>query len=368
MKKFIFLNILLTTALLSGCETEIEVPDGLPGSIEERPNLTPSPCDTVPESSEPESLSPGMVFGVCNTGGVTLYYRLLTSSTCEVVQGYDSITDKGVYRGRVEIPERVDCGGRPLTVVAIAERAFENSEITEVILPSTLTSIGAYAFQYSTQLRHLTIPGSVTRLETCVFRGCSGLQSVMLLNGVVVIGKMAFTKCTRLSDVRLPESLGVIDVGAFLGCAALREVVIPPNVGLINDYAFSRCGITSFTFPDRMTTLSEGVFQNCAELSTLHLPAQLSEVGCYALAGCAALERIVLPEAVRQIGTLAFAYCSRLHVVQVLSSTPPVCCEDSFDEQTTAGIPLTLEVPALSLDAYSEAPVWQRFEQIQIIQ
>lgn len=367
MKKSIFQNIILAAALLCGCETEIEVPDGLPGSIEERPDLVPAPSDTVPEASVPETISPGMVFGARNAEGVTLYYRLLTASTCEVVQGLDTTTDEGAYRGRVEIPERVDCRGQQLTVVAIAERAFEYSEVTEVILPSTLTSIGAYAFQYSPLLGQLTIPGGVSRLETCVCRGCTGLQSVTLLGGVVVVGKMAFTKCTQLADVRLPESLGVIDVGAFLGCTALREVVIPPYVGLINDYAFCRCGITSFSFPDRMTTLSEGVFQNCAELTTLRLPAQLSEVGCYALAGCAALERIVLPEAVSQIGAQAFAYCTALHVVQVLSATPPVCSEDSFDGQASAAIPLTLEVPALSLDAYSEAPVWQRFEQIQVI-
>lgn len=362
--KTVFFPIILVAALLAGCQTEIEVPEGLPGSIEERPNLTPSSGDTIIESSGTNTASPGMVFGACNAEGMTIYYRLLTPTTCEVVRGEEFAVDHAPYSGQIVIPEKVEYGGERLTVVAIAERAFEYSEVTEVSLPSTLTSIGAYAFQYSTQLRQLVIPGGVERLQICVCRGCTGLRSVTLLNGVVYIGKLAFTKCTQLTEVRLPGSLGVIDVGAFLGCSALSEIDIPQYIGLINDYAFSRCGLTSFSFPDKVTTLSEGVFQNCTELSALNLPSQLSEVECYALAGCEALEHITLPATVSLIGTQAFAFCTNLKTVRTMSTTPPVCADDSFD-----GLPsmdITLEVPASSLNAYLEAPVWQQFQQIII--
>ncbi len=362
MRKTIFNPIILVAATLFGCHTEIEVSENLPGSIEERPNLSPSTGDTITESSGSNIVSPGTVFAACNAEGVTLYYRLLTPATCEVVRGDELFAGQEPYSGQVLIPEHVDYGGERVTVVAIAERAFEYSEVTEVSLPATLTSIGAYAFQYSTQLRQLTIPGGVERIQICACRGCTGLQSVTLLNGVVYIGKLAFTKCTQLSEVNLPGSLGVIDVGSFLGCTSLSTIDIPPYVGMINDYAFSRCGLTSFSFPDKVTMLSEGVFQNCKELTDLNLPSQLSEVGCYALAGCEALGHIVLPEAVRRIGAQAFAYCPALHTVRVMSTTPPVCGDDSFDGQSSIG--LALEVPAGSLSAYLEAPIWQQFQQI----
>lgn len=353
----------------SSCDNEIEVPDDLPGSIEERPSLTPDSPDGTPSDSVPDVVPPvdaiddGEIFGLRNDDGVMLYYRPLSDQTCAVVRGDDTLPDYEPYQGDVAIPAMVEHDGRRLTVTAVAERAFERSTVTALQLPSTLTSIGGYAFQYSTLLQQLTIPGGVQRFDACICRGCTGLKSVTLLDGVINIGKMAFYGCVQLADVQLPHSLGVIDVGAFQGCKALTEVEIPPYVGVINDYAFSKTGITSFVYPDKITQVSESVFQNCASLTSVHLPASLTRISNYAFAGCKSIEYIELPEGVTEIGSLAFTGCTSLHTLRALPPLPPVCSDDSFDPVSSSpGSSLRLQVPAGSIQTYQSAPVWQRFE------
>ena len=359
---------LMLALMLCGCENEIEVPDELPGSIEERPYIGPSAPDSVSAdtigNTPPAGMESARVFGLCNADGVVVYYHQLSAGTCEVAPASEVAAGGETYSGRVEIPAQVACEGQTLTVVGIAERAFERSEVTEVILPPTLTQIGAYAFQYSTELRRLVIPGGLKRIETCLCRGCTSLTSVIIEDGVTCIGKLAFTKCTALAEVCLPGSMGVIDVGAFQGCTSLATIEIPRYVSTINDYAFSRCGLTSFAYPDRVQVVSEGVFQNCLALATVSLPSSLTSIGSYAFAGCAGLNHIVLPEPLSWIGSHAFAYCPSLCWVRALPALPPLCDDDSFCAEPAEGIAIRLEVPVGSEDAYGTAPVWQRFAQI----
>ena len=54
----------------------------------------------------------------------------------------------------------------------------ENTEITELIIPNSVTSIGDYAFCQCFDLTSVTIGNSVTSIGSRAFRGCTGLTSV----------------------------------------------------------------------------------------------------------------------------------------------------------------------------------------------
>jgi hypothetical protein len=95
----------------------------------------------------------------------------------------------------VDIPSHID--GHP--VVRINNSAFAgNTTITSVILPPTVTAIGAQAFEHCSNLRYLVIPGSVTS-----------------------IGFRAFSHCTSLTNVIIPQSVTTIENGAFADCSRL---------------------------------------------------------------------------------------------------------------------------------------------------
>ena len=71
----------------------------------------------------------------------------------------------------------------------------ENTEITDLIIPSSVTSIGYYAFEGCSGLTSVTIPSSVTSIGGRAFEGCSSLTSVTIPEGVTSIGYGAFRDC-----------------------------------------------------------------------------------------------------------------------------------------------------------------------------
>ena len=77
----------------------------------------------------------------------------------------------------------------------------EDTEITDLIIPNSVTSIGNYAFINCRGLTSVTIPNSVTSIGNGAFFGCYGLTSVTIPNSVTSIGDEAFLSCYGLSSV-----------------------------------------------------------------------------------------------------------------------------------------------------------------------
>ena len=79
--------------------------------------------------------------------------------------------------------------------------AFAPYGITDYTIPSSVTSIGAYAFAKCPNLTSITIPDSVTIIRSFAFRGCSSLTSIIIPSSVTSIGDYAFYGCRRLTSV-----------------------------------------------------------------------------------------------------------------------------------------------------------------------
>ncbi|MCH5156549.1 MAG: leucine-rich repeat protein [Clostridiales bacterium] len=79
--------------------------------------------------------------------------------------------------------------------------AFQNcSGITNIVLPSNVTSIGPCAFDGCSSWS-ITIPTTVTSIGSSAFRGCSKLTDITIPAGVTYIGYMAFYLCENLTNV-----------------------------------------------------------------------------------------------------------------------------------------------------------------------
>lgn len=103
----------------------------------------------------------------------------------------------------------------PSSVTMIYDGAFFGSELTEIVFPEKLETVGAGAFEYCEQLKAIALPEGTKQLYD-----------------------NAFADCTALREVSLPQSLESIGAYAFYACPKLREVTVPDGCTSIGDYAF----------------------------------------------------------------------------------------------------------------------------------
>ena len=183
--------------------------------------------------------------------------------------------------GTVEIPSML--GGKP--VVAIGNNAFQmpnleiRTDITAVILPEGLQSIGRAAFW-----------------------GCAGITSIEIPDSVTEIGVAAFETCTALAQVTLPQNLTQISDNLFHNCP-LTEIDLPQGITRIGDYAFRDTGLTAIVIPEGTLSIGKCAFEGCSELSAVTIPVSVTEIGESAFANCPKLAPLdeILPEKLTKI-------------------------------------------------------------------
>ncbi|MDR3333483.1 MAG: leucine-rich repeat domain-containing protein [Treponema sp.] len=105
--------------------------------------------------------------------------------------------------------------------------------MVSVILPDSVTSIGVYAFMY-TSLLTIDLPDSVTSIGASAIRQCTSLTTIDLPDSLQTIANYAFYKCTSLTTLDFPDSLQSIGGNAFDGCSSLTTVTLrgstPPSL------------------------------------------------------------------------------------------------------------------------------------------
>lgn len=95
------------------------------------------------------------------------------SGEFEYLQSADSVSITA-YNGKskkVSIPIEID--GMP--VDSIADCAFQNSNIVEVVLPEKIRSIGNKAFRGCEELSYINLPGSIANIGEDAFEDCHSL-------------------------------------------------------------------------------------------------------------------------------------------------------------------------------------------------
>jgi hypothetical protein len=245
--------------------------------------------------------------------------------------------------------------------LSFAGHLFLNgAEITDLVIPNSVTSIGGYAFSGCSGLTSITIPNSVTSIGEYAFSGCSGLTSVTIPNSVTSIGGSAFSGCSGLTSVTIPNSVTSIGEYAFSGCSGLTSVTIPSSVTSIGASAFSHCsGLTSVTIPNSVTSIGGGAFSGCSNLSAVEINCQ----DVYAwFSGMISIKELKLGRGVKKIGSRAFAKCKELTDVYCYAEAVPSTNSDAFDDSYIEYS--TLHVPAESIDAYKSKAPWSSFKTI----
>ena len=185
-----------------------------------------------------------------------------SNKSCLVYGNYDEVShtsNPAIYyaqRGDVIIPEKVNgytviaIGSDafhgcylegiqlPETIKVIYAEAFEESDLLEIDLPSSVAYVGAFCFAHCSRLISAKISGTI---ENGCFYDCPRLEQIEFKSPVTYVGAVAFTSCTSLRSITFPSGLKTIDMGAFGDCKTLAEVSLPSSTESINASAFWGC-------------------------------------------------------------------------------------------------------------------------------
>lgn len=159
--------------------------------------------------------------GVTSIGDYAFY--------CESQQYYNSTTGSYNYRGG-----NLKSLKLPSTLNSLGKYAFGyQTELESLDIADGLTSIGSSAFYYCTSLKNLSLPATLRTINSCAFQYCSSLQQLNIPEGVTSIGQNAFSYCTGLTEVNLPTTIQNL-YNAFSSCGNITKMrcmnIIPPYV------------------------------------------------------------------------------------------------------------------------------------------
>ena len=275
--------------------------------------------------------------------------------------------------GDVDIPSTI--GG--ITVAAVGDHAFDALiypncyDITSVIIPDTVTTIGNYAFFHCEVMTSITIPDSVTSIGSAAFYYCYMLESIMIPDSVTSIGTYAFCRCHSLESITIPNSLTSISNGTFDYCNSLISITIPDSVTSIGSAAFYYChSLENITIPDSVTSIGAWVFGNCYSLTSITIPDSVTSIGECAFAECYALTSISMPNNLTSIEDFTFLFCYSLDSFTIPDSVTSIGAYAFYNCESLTSITIPESVTSIEYmafyDCYSlvsayfegDAPYW----------
>ena len=286
------------------------------------------------------------------------------------------------------------------------------SELTSIVIPNSVTSIGYRAFTGCSKLASVTIGNSVTSIGDEVFWNCTALTSIEIPNSVTSIGSWVFKGCSALSTVTIGSSITKIGEQAFYNLESLAEVtckaVVPPTLGnecfkyasrydllvpagsedayakawtqsqwksidaIADPYlASGTCGANltwTLSYSGLLTISGTGAMTDWSTATAVPWAAEhaavkavqiadgVTTIGAYAFYKLTALIEITIPANIATIGAHAFENCTGLVTMTCDAVNPPACGTDAF-----AGVSSSLQVlvPVESVAKYSNAETWK---------
>lgn len=200
----------------------------------------------------------------------------------------------------------------------------------EVILGKSIKSIGTGAFAYS-DITQMVLPDGLETIGNSTFYRCTQLKSINIPTTLNFIGDQAFSECNNLERVDIANISSWCNIDFFssvsnpvrpitqvyLNGSLLSDLIIPNDITQIKNNTFVNFPITSVLMHDDITLIGNYSFYGCTNLTTIHIPNKVTSIGDNAFTRCTSLTQIILPDSVITLGEHVFSYCENLEYVKI---------------------------------------------------
>ncbi|KAK8895265.1 hypothetical protein M9Y10_023707 [Tritrichomonas musculus] len=236
---------------------------------------------------------------------------------------------------------------------------FARRDIKEPTIPPNISSIGSWAFAYSS-VSCIVIPSNITQICDNAFAFCKNLRKIEIPRDsqLTIIGKYAF-QYSKIESIFIPLRITKFCEGVFYHCNQLNHVDFPTDseLQIIEKDAFNQSSIENITIPSKVSELKDGwckgadylkkvtvssdneYFNNFDEkiivgksdinndkfdgivfanrnIQTVSIPPYIKKIHSYAFA-YSSIETISIPSQVTHIGEGAFDWCYNLQRIAI---------------------------------------------------
>ena len=226
--------------------------------------------------------------GITPPSNVPIHYDDFTVSGIHYHIGSDGkaeVTGINANTRYVDIPQNVTYGGKTYRVSSIGKNAFEGrSDITYLSIPSTIESIGKYAFIDcgSSMTVNIADPGAwcemildnehASPLSSAgkVLVNGGETKNMVIPSSVGTIGRFTFYQCRTITSLSIPGSVNFIGSSAFEDCKGLTSITLNDGLEYIGGSAFEGCSsLTKITIPGTVERIALNAFKNCSKLTSV---------------------------------------------------------------------------------------------------
>ena len=148
-----------------------------------------------------------------------------------------------------------------------AMTASGHPELTEIVIPESVTTIRSYAFNGDESLAAIDLHEGITTIEgQSVFSNCKSLKELSIPSTLQGNG-YAFSSAPALETIYIAEGRTEIPEKLFINCEALKKVIIPESVTKIKANAFASCyELETVEMKQDNVDVENGAFSRCDNL------------------------------------------------------------------------------------------------------
>lgn len=223
------------------------------------------------------------------------------------------------------------------------------------------------------KLKRIVLPLQTTKIEADAFRNCSSLHTIEVPTLVESIETSA--GCTALTEINVQAGNshysskdGVLLSGdgkriLWFPMGKKGEYTLPSTVTTVGDYAFRNCQIETFHFADGLTSIGKYAFYN-SSVKEVSLPSTVKQIPTGLFQKCADLTTVHLGKNTEMLGDYVFDGCPITNLY-ISVPTPPYCSNNTFASSgNNIFSTCRVHVPKNRRIYYRGDMIWAQFKRI----